>query len=107
MSTLDHGPLRMLRKGPDFRYGARPPASESGVELVDPVRHAVEERVADLGHLVERAQEGVSGERYERHGAHCGDRRVAGRRVEQAELAEIVAGPELGDLAPTSRDPPL
>src|SRR5437762_13369423 len=93
---------------PSTAAGSPPRCCESGlaVELVETTGHAQEHVVAD-GCLFEHPLEGRLREQRERHRAQRGDGRVAGRRVEERELAEEVAGREAADFASPARDAPV
>src|SRR5262249_41290243 len=68
------------------------------IELVNAARHAAQQRVAQLGSLVENACELGTPEDNAREGADCGHGRVARRGIEERELAEVVADFEARDL---------
>ena len=61
----------------------------------------------EAGHLVDEAGELALAEHDELHVGLGDDRRVAGRLLEQGELAERVAGADGGDLAALAGDPGL
>src|ERR1700674_5569263 len=72
-------------------------ASRAAVQLVEPRGHAREQGVAERADLSEQLAERVAGDRHQggrRGRGHC---RVAWSRVEERELAEVVAGSERGD----------
>jgi hypothetical protein len=72
---------------------------------VDAAGHAVQQRVADRGDLVERAPERVRRQHDARDRVDRADRRVARRRVEQRQLTEVVAGSELRDVGAAAVHP--
>src|SRR5947209_20538015 len=69
-----------------------------GVGLAQALGHRRQELVGQVGHLVDDARELALAEDQDFHVVLGDDRRRAGAPVEQRQLAEVLAGAELGDL---------
>src|SRR5947209_7008432 len=69
-----------------------------GVGLAEPLGHRRQQLVGQVGDLVDDARELALAEDEHLHVVLGHDRRRAGTAVEQSELAEVLAGAELGDL---------
>src|SRR5439155_13586365 len=76
-----------------------------GISVPQSVRHACEEFAREAGYLVDEAGEFSLAEHDELHVGLGDDGGVAGGLLEQRELAERVARPELRDLAATAAHP--
>ena len=75
------------------------------VGLAEAVGHAGEQLAREAGHLVDEAGELALAEHDELHVGVGDDGRVAGRLVEQGELAEASPGPSVATLRPWRLDP--